>query len=98
MHENQKMVTLKCDCGCCMVVVEKSAWREDDVWYDVSIQDSRYDHDVNTVVGRIKRAAKALFGKPIWYNDANINEERFAKFVSDLRELQDWVPEEGDGE
>lgn len=88
MKSKSKMVVLSCDCKCCMFVVEKTKWEDGDVSYNISIQDSRYDHNYNTVWGRIKRAATALFGKPVYFNDVHIEDEgKFKKLISDLSEL-----------
>lgn len=97
MKEKSKMVTLPCDCKCCMFVVEKSIWEDGDINYNITIQDSRYDHHYNTAWGRLKRAAKILFGKPIYYSDVHIeSEEAFKKLVKDMDELsQSNLNEEG---
>jgi len=88
MNKKEKMITLPCDCNCCMFVVEKTIWEDGSICYDISIQDSRYDHNFNTVWGRIKCAFKILFGKPIYYNDAHLEgEESFKKFLIDLDDL-----------
>ena len=88
MNSTSKRITLPCDCKCCMFVIEKTVWEDGDVDYDISIQDSRYDHNYNTVWGRIKRAVKILFSKPIYYNDVYLNgEETFQKLVRDMDEL-----------
>lgn len=88
MESEKKMVVLPCDCRCCMFVVEKTKWEDGDVNYNISIQDSRYDHDFNTIWGRIKRAVNVLFGKPVYYSDAYIgDEETFKKLVDELSEL-----------
>lgn len=43
----------------------------------------------DTIWGRIKRAVKILFGKPIYYNDLHLEgEERFHKLVGDMEELE----------
>lgn len=60
MKEKSKMIVLPCDCKCCMLVIEKTVWADNDVSYDISIQDSRYDHNYNTIWGRIKRAKFCL--------------------------------------
>jgi len=71
-----------------MFVVEKTKWEDGDISYNITVQDSRYDHNYNTVWGRIKRATKILFGKPVYYNDVYIEgEERFKKLVDDLKAL-----------
>jgi len=71
-----------------MFVAEKTKWEDGDISYNITVQDSRYDHNYNTVWGRIKRATKILFGKPVYYNDVYIEgEERFKKLVDDLKAL-----------
>jgi hypothetical protein len=81
-------VILKCDCGCSMFVVEKSEWGEGRTNYNISVQDSRYDHNYNTLGGRLYSAMKILFGEPVYYNDVNIdNPEKFKSFVKQLNEL-----------
>lgn len=88
MEKKSKIITLPCDCRCCMLVVEKTAWEDGSVDYNISVQDSRYDHNNNTLWGRIKGAVKVLFGKPVYYNDICLEEtEKFAKFVKDLNDL-----------
>lgn len=88
MHKESKMITLPCDCKCCMLVVEKTTWEDGEINYDISVQDSRYDHNYNTLLGRIKRAAKILFGKPIYYSDVYLgDEETFKKFIKDMDAL-----------
>lgn len=88
MKERSKMFVLPCDCKCCMFVVEKTMWEDGDINYNITIQDSRYDHNYNTLWGRIKRAAKILFGKPIYYSDVHLNDEAtFLKLVEDMDEL-----------
>lgn len=88
MKAKSKMITLPCDCKCCLFVVEKSIWEGGDINYNISIQDSRHDHNYNTIWGRIKRTAKILFGKPIYYNDVHLEgEESFKKLMIDMDEL-----------
>jgi len=85
MKEKSKMITLPCDCKCCMFVVEKTMWEDGNINYNISIQDSRYDHNYNTLWGRIKRAARILIGKPIYYSDVYLDgEETFKKLVKDM--------------
>ncbi len=99
MNRKSQRITLPCDCGCCMFVVEKSVWEDGDINYNITIQDSRYDHNYNTLWGRIKRAAKILFGKPIYYNDVHLEgEESFHQLVNDLNDLARWELNQGDVE
>jgi hypothetical protein len=71
-----------------MFVVEKTVWDDGDTDYDVSIQDSRLDQNWNTAWGRIKRATKALFGKPVCFTDMYISgSEEYLNLVNDMRKL-----------
>jgi len=88
MNKKDTYVRLKCSCGCSAVVVEKAEWENGEIDYDISIQDSRYDHNYTTLWGRIKTAAKILFGKPVYYSDVYIDKpEIYKKFVEDLGAL-----------
>ena len=88
MNKQETMVILKCDCGCSMLVVEKTVWEDGDMDYNISIQDSRYDHNYTTLWGRIKSAMKILFGKPVYYSDVYIDKpEKFKEFVENLNKL-----------
>ena len=71
-----------------MLVVEKTVWEDGNVNYNISIQDSRYDHNYNTIFGRMKRAVTILLGKPIYYNDLYLEgEETFRKLAKDIGDL-----------
>ena len=88
MNKKESSVRLKCSCGCSAVVVEKMEWDDGEIDYNVSIQDSRYDHNYSTLWGRIKTASKILFGKPVYYSDVYIDEpEEYRKFVEEMGEL-----------
>jgi hypothetical protein len=80
-----------------MFVIEKTVWEDGDINYNITIQDARYDHNYNTLWGRIKRATKILFGKPVYYNDVYLDgEEKFRKLVKDMDELaKSTLSEEG---
>ena len=88
MKKKTKMITLPCDCKCCMFVVEKTLWEDGDINYNITIQDSRYYHNYNTIWGRIKRATKILFGKPVYYSDVHLEgEDMFRELVKDMDSL-----------
>lgn len=88
MNRKSKIITLPCDCKCCMFVIEKTQWEAGDISYNITVQDSRYDHNFNTLWGRLKRAASVLFGKPIYYNDVHLEgAERFEQFVQEMQDL-----------
>jgi hypothetical protein len=88
MSKKETTIMLKCDCGCSMLVVDKEEWEDGEVDYNISVQDSRYDHNCTTLWGKIKSAVKILFGKPVYYSDIYIGEpEKFRAFVEKLNEL-----------
>ena len=90
MESKSKIITLPCDCRCCMFVVAKTIWEDGDINYNITIQDSRYDHNYNTLWGRIKRAGKALFGKPVYFSDVHMEDENtFRKLIKDMSDLLD---------
>ena len=70
--KNETTVFLRCDCGCSMFVVDKTELDLGETYYNISVQDSRYDHNYSTIWGRIKSAMKILFGKPVYYSDVFI--------------------------
>jgi hypothetical protein len=71
-----------------MLVVDREEWEDGEVNYNISVQDSRYDHNYTTLWGRIKSAAKVLFGKPVYYSDIYIEDsEKFREFVEKLNKL-----------
>ena len=71
-----------------MLVVERTVWEDGEIDYDISVQDSRYDHNYTTIWGRFKSAMKILFGKPVYYSDVYIeNPEKFKALVEDLNKL-----------
>jgi len=88
MDKQEASVMLKCACGCSMLVVERTVWEDGEIDYDISVQDSRYDHNYTTIWGRFKSAMKILFGKPVYYSDVYIeNPEKFKALVEDLNKL-----------
>jgi hypothetical protein len=71
-----------------MLVVEKDVWEDGEINYNISVQDSRYDHKYTTPWGKFKSAMKVLFGKPVYYSDVYINKpEDFRDFVEKLKGL-----------
>ena len=87
-NKQETSIFLKCDCGCAMLVFEKTIWDDSEVAYNIMVQDSRYDHNHTTLFGRIKSAFKILLGKPVCYNDVYIGDpEKFKEFVGQLNEL-----------
>ena len=53
MDKQEFSVMLKCCCGCSMLVVDKTVWENGEIDYNITVQDSRYDHNYTTLWGRI---------------------------------------------
>ena len=88
--KHQEMAFLKCGCGCSMFVVEKTIWQDGDVDYNISSQDSRFDHDNRSLKNRIKGAIKIMFGKPVYYSDIYIpkeEKEKLKKFIDEINKM-----------
>lgn len=85
----RKTIHVRCDCGCCEVVFDRFAFDEDDVMYTVSVQDSYYDNNPNSVLGRLRRAVGILFGKPVCFNDACLTQQEFSDLVDLLGGLME---------
>lgn len=90
---DNKNIYIPCDCGCCVLEVSKWVWDDDDCGYDICVLDSRYDHDANGIWNRIKRAAKALLGKPVYFNDVSLTQDSYEEL---LRKMSDLRDSEGD--
>ena len=89
MDNNCKSHFVRCDCGCCWMVFERVEWEDGDVDFNVSVVDSRYDHKANGLLNRIKRAAGALLGKPVHFNDVYIQDPaRFGELVDALQAMR----------
>jgi len=71
-----------------MLVVDKTVWEDGETVFNISMQDSRYDHNNCTPWGKIKGAAKILFGKPVYYSDIFIDEpQKYKTFVEQMQKL-----------
>lgn len=86
MRDN-KAIYIKCDCGCCVLEISKDVFK-DETMYNIAVLDSRYDHKANGVLNRIRRAAKALLGKPVYFNDVLLSEERYDKLLRQMYDLR----------
>jgi hypothetical protein len=88
LDKQEESVYLKCTCRCSMFVVDKTKWGDGEIWYNITVQDSRYDHKNTTFLGRVKSAFKILFGKPIYYSDVFLDDpNKYRQFVAQLQDL-----------
>ena len=64
---NTKNVYLRCDDNAEAVVFSKYKWEDDDVSYEINVEDSYCGGDFMGIKGRFQRAWRAFFAKPIYY-------------------------------
>jgi len=84
-----KEIYVPCECKCCVLEISKTIFDEYDDCYDICVLDSRYDHEANGLLNRLRRAAKALFGKPVYFNDVALTEEGYDHLLRQMIELRD---------
>jgi len=88
MDKKETTVFLRCDCHCSMLVVDKTVWKDGDVSFNLSVQDSRYDHNYTTLWGKLKNALTILIGKPVYYSGVYIGDtEKIRNFVEQLKAM-----------
>ena len=77
--------TLRCDCLCATVVVDKLKFSNDPACYNISFQDSSVNWGCFTLKQRLKAAWYMIARKPFCHADIfTENEEEFAEFVGKL--------------
>lgn len=83
---DNKIIMLRCMDNQEMLMVTKiNDYYNDTPMYQFSFQDSYICDEHNNIRGRIKRAFKILFGKPICYLDLYIEDKaEIKRFISDL--------------
>ena len=85
-------VSAECDCGCCELQFKKQSYTFEhgiETSYDVSIVDSYYDHNPNSLFGRLRRAWGILIGKPVIFNDVYLIDDEFDALLVALQKLRD---------
>lgn len=86
MDSNIGTVSLRCECNCAMLVVDKYKFSDDDVDYSVSMQCSIFTD--SKFIDRIRMAWKVLRNKEATFRDLYIeNEKDMLKFTNDLTAL-----------
>lgn len=88
--DNAKNIYLRCDDNAEMVVFTRYDWRDGEVNYEFSIEDSYCGGDFKGIKGRLKRAWKAFWAKPICYTGIYCQDsERMRKFLKDCEGLME---------
>jgi hypothetical protein len=81
-------IYVPCDCGCCVIEVSRHDWGDGDVNYNLAVLDSRYDHEANGLLNRVRRAVMALFGRRVCFNDVYMTEAAFDDLLSRMADLR----------
>lgn len=95
MSRNERYVRVKCDCGCCVVEFLRTDWDNGETDYNIAVLDSRYDHNVNGPIGRLRRAFGILLGKRVYFNDALLSQGEFDALLKALADLRSDVHADG---
>lgn len=80
-------VRVPCECGCSTLEFMRVDWDDNTTYYNVCVLDSRYDHHVNGIIDRLRRAFGVLFSKPVYFNDVCLDSESFHTMVDELDAL-----------
>lgn len=85
----EKYIRVRCDCACSTIEFVRTDWEDGETDYNISVLDSYYDHNVNGIWNRIRRAFGVLVSKPVYFNDVLLNQEKFDELVDRLQELRE---------
>lgn len=83
-----KTITLRCYDGQEACVFHKYFYDKDDTAYEIDIEDSYVGGDYRGFFGRIKRAWRAFWAKPVCYTGIwRVDKESVQKFLQDCLDL-----------
>ena len=85
----EKYIRVRCDCACSVIEFVRTDWEDGDTDYNISVLDSRYDHNINGIWNRLRRAFGVLVSKPVYFNDVFLNQDKFDQLVDSLQELRE---------
>lgn len=90
MIDNSKEINMRCDCHAEMVTFIRHNWKDDDVDYELTIEDAYCGGDYMGITGRFKRAWKAFWAKPVYYSAVYCEDgNRMKKFLEDCLSLME---------
>lgn len=91
LRDKTKEVTIQCEDCAERVVFMRHCWNDGDVDYEINIEDSYCGGGEYTGVwGRLKRAWKAFWAKPVYYSGIYVEDpERVKKFLKDCLALME---------
>ena len=81
-------IFMRCDDNAETVVFSKFKWNDGTQSYEISVEDSYCGGDYMGIKGRLKRAWRAFWKKPICYTGVYTDDkERMKKFLEDCLSL-----------
>ena len=87
---NSKEINMRCDCRAEMVTFMRHDWKHDETDYELTFEDAYCGGDYMGIKGRLKRAWKAFWDKPIYYSVVYCQDgQRMRKFLEDCLSLMD---------
>lgn len=88
----QERIYLRCNCGSESAVFTKYEYEDGDTSYDISIEDDYLGGDYKGFFGRIKRAWRAFWDKPVVYSGIFCDDkDKMRKFLCDSLKVTDGV-------
>ena len=92
MIVDSKDVSIRCEDKVEMLTFIRHVWGNGDNDYEVVIEDAYCGGDYMGIKGRFKRAWKAFWAKPVYYNAIYCEDgKRMRKFLEDCLNLMDEV-------
>ena len=88
LSNEDRYVRVPCDCGCAVLEFIRFDW-DGEYQFETDVLDSRYDHNVNGLLGRLRRAFGVLVSKPVYFNGVTMTKEEFSELVDRLIELRE---------
>lgn len=94
---NSKDIYLRCDDRAECAVFSRHDWRDGDIDYEFTIEDSYCCGNYMGIKGRFKRAWHAFWAKPIYHTGVYCEDgKRMRKFLEDCLSLMDEVGEQNE--
>ena len=88
LNEISKDVYLRCDDHAECVVFSRHNFEDDDIDYEITIEDSYCGGDYMGIKGRFRRAWNAFWAKPVYYSGVYCQDGvRMRKFLEDCLNL-----------
>lgn len=88
LSREDKYVRVPCDCGCATLEFARFDW-DGEIQFEANVLDSRYDHNINGLFGRLRRAFGVLVSKPVYFNGVSLTEKEFGELLDRLVELKE---------